>query len=96
MYGLTPQQATCPHCGIARTVRIGFSGISLCMNCHTRWGPNSSTIHPPTDPELDAQQAYPFDAAELARLEVCRRAVAAGFYTDYFPAPRRHSLDSDG
>jgi hypothetical protein len=75
--GYTPQQSTCPRCGIQRTVRLGFSGISLCMNCRTRWGSSSAAtdFHEP-------RETYPFTPTELARLEIYRRAIAAGYYTD--------------
>jgi hypothetical protein len=84
MYGFIPQQSNCPHCGIKRTLRMGFSGTSICMNCRARWGTNSSTSSEPASnqPAVETQQTFPFSPAELARLRVYRRAVAAGFYTD--------------
>ena len=82
MNGLTPQQSTCPHCGIQRTVRMGFSGVSICMNCRSRWGASSNT-NLPADPREESEPAYPFTPAELERLAVYRRAVAAGFYSGY-------------
>jgi hypothetical protein len=82
MNGFIPQYSSCPHCGIKRTVRLGFSSISLCMNCRTQWQPNVSSVSPATNPMLERQQPYPFSSAELARLEIYRRAVAAGFYAD--------------
>lgn len=82
MNGYTPQQANCPRCGIQRTVRLGYSGISLCMNCRTRWGSSTDTTCLATEAVPDPQEAYPFSPAELERLEIYRRAVAAGFYTD--------------
>jgi len=80
MNGLIPQQSTCPHCGIRRTVRVGYSGVSLCMNCRGRWGANSDSTTPPPAPVEEREDAYPFTPAELERLEVYRRAVASGFY----------------
>ena len=75
MYGFILQQSACPRCSILRTVRIGHTGMSLCMNCHTRWGAGSS-------PEviLCYEDRYAFTQAELDRLEIYRRAVAAGLY----------------
>jgi hypothetical protein len=81
MNGFIPQQATCPHCGILRTVRVGYSGISLCMNCRGRWGSSAVSPNPPIDSDTECQP-YPFTPAELARLEIYRRAVAAGFYSE--------------
>jgi hypothetical protein len=80
MHGFIPQPSTCPRCGIPRTVRVGFSGISFCMNCRTQWGSSSSTSQPPNIPGAEGESAYSFTSTELARLEIYRRAVAAGFY----------------
>ncbi|HEY1292374.1 MAG TPA: hypothetical protein VGJ60_04705 [Chloroflexota bacterium] len=82
MNGLTPQQSTCPHCGIQRTVRMGFSGVSICMNCRNRWGgPGSNTSNPAPEPVEHREDPYPFTPAERERLEIYRRAVEAGFYS---------------
>jgi hypothetical protein len=84
MNGFIPQQSTCPRCGIQRTVRMGFSDISLCLNCRARWGALRDLLDPPTPapPGLEHAPAYPFTPSELDRLEIYRRAIAAGFYRD--------------
>jgi ribosomal protein L37AE/L43A len=73
MNGFNPQQSTCPQCGIQRTVRAGGSGISVCMNCRAQWT---------AGPAIEREHTYPFTPAELNRLEIYRRAIAAGFYND--------------
>jgi ribosomal protein L37AE/L43A len=75
MNGFVPQQSACPACGISRTVRVGYSGVSLCMNCHTRWSASA------TSPRRNDEDGYRFTRAELERLEIYRRAVAAGLYS---------------
>ena len=80
MNGLIPQHSTCPHCGILRTVRVGLTDLSLCMNCRTRWRSSSISARP----RLSAvEHGHPFSPEEVSRLEIYRRAVAAGFYTDW-------------
>jgi ribosomal protein L37AE/L43A len=82
MHGLNPQQSTCPNCGIERTVRVGASGISICMNCRARWRSAAASITPTTDAVDESEPAYGFTQAEMERLKIYRRAVAAGFYAD--------------
>jgi hypothetical protein len=82
MNGLNPQQSICPNCGIQRTVRMGYSGIAICMNCRARWRWASDGRTPPTATQDESEPAYGFTQAELERLEIYRRAVAAGFYAD--------------
>ncbi len=82
MNGLNPQPSSCPNCGIQRTVRIGYSGISVCMNCRARWGSSSATTPSASTSTPEVEPAYGFTQAELKRLAIYRRAVAAGFYAD--------------
>jgi len=38
MHSMTIQERSCPRCGIRRTVRLGCSTPSLCLNCRLHWG----------------------------------------------------------
>jgi ribosomal protein L37AE/L43A len=76
MNGLILQQSSCPRCGILRTVRVGTSGLTFCMNCRHRWAHGSID----SARKLDREDRYAFTPAELQRLEVYRRAIAVGFY----------------
>jgi hypothetical protein len=69
-HGLTIKEAPCPRCANKRTANLGTHG-SVCFNCRHRFEPPRPTAN------LAA-----FSASELARLEVYRAAVQAGFYTD--------------
>lgn len=82
MNGFVPQQCTCPRCGIPRTVRVGYSDVSLCMNCRSRWGAGAGAGAIPRSTAAAGDDAgYRFTRAELERLEMYRRAVAAGLYS---------------
>ena len=76
MNGLILQQSTCPRCGILRTVRVGTSGLTFCMNCRHRWPTGSKQPRPAPDLRND----YQFTQKERDRLEIYRRTVAVGFY----------------
>jgi hypothetical protein len=63
------------------------------MNCRTRWGasagagaipPEDSVPEPALEEEEEEEEkeTYPFTPSEVARLEIYRRAIAAGYYTD--------------
>lgn len=83
MNGFIIQHSTCPACHIQRTVRRGFSGTSICMNCGEQWDATSSISTPrayETTPDATLED---FTPAEIRRLEIYRRAIAAGFYTDW-------------
>jgi hypothetical protein len=76
------QERDCPRCGIRRTVRQPWSVWSFCFNCKLQW---SSSIAA-TARESEAcpvSTAYPFSPTELTRLTVYRRAVRAGFFSDW-------------
>ena len=61
-------QQRCPHCGRPALLRLG-AAVYRCSHCRYR-------------PFLDLALAD-FTAEQLGRLEVYRRAVAAGFYRDW-------------
>jgi hypothetical protein len=66
-HGLTIKEAPCPRCANKRTASMGSHG-SICFNCRHKWEPTRTYAG--------------FTAPELARLEIYRAAVRAGFYTD--------------
>ena len=78
MHTFTVQDQRCPRCAIRRTVRVGSDARSFCFNCRYRWDPRAPASLEPV--RLLAESV--FDADELARLRVYRRAVQAGFYSD--------------
>jgi hypothetical protein len=72
------QQLACPSCGRPLTLNMGSSG-NFCLKCRYHWrlphvAPADETA-PPGDSVLTD--------AELQRLVIYRRAVAAGFFTDW-------------
>jgi hypothetical protein len=80
MYGVIIQEARCPRCGIRRTARLARSSRALCFNCRLIWGPGRAPVLPPG-------VAYPFTAAELARLRAYRGAIRAGLYHEGGDSP---------
>jgi ribosomal protein L37AE/L43A len=74
MNGANIQEQPCPRCANPKTVRV--AGVSFCFNCHLQWSGSHET------PQPDAEPAYEFTASELARLEIYRNAVRAGFYNE--------------
>ena len=71
----------CPRCAIRRSVSFGRLG-SYCYNCKFRWNGFGSAT-PITRPVQVHVAEYPFGVAELARLEIFRAAVRAGFYNEW-------------
>jgi hypothetical protein len=80
MNGATIQERPCPRCANRRTVRI--AGASFCHNCHLHWGHALGTALSPSQVQRP-EPAYVFTAAEIARLEIYREAVSAGFFSDW-------------
>ena len=71
------QQRACPS-GRAQSLNMGAGG-NFCFNCRHSWrqpDPSITAAGPHTD-------AYPFTEAEMQRLAIYKRAVAAGFFTDW-------------
>ena len=69
--GLTMiQQRACPSCGRTHSLNMGAGG-HFCLSCRYRWS------------EQEASLGAPFSVAELRRLAIYRRAVVAGFFTDW-------------
>ena len=68
-YDINIVEQPCPYCENTRTARVEHSGLEFCFRCFRNWKP--------------ATEAFPFTGGELARLEHCRAAVRAGFYTDW-------------
>jgi hypothetical protein len=87
MHDLLIQERACPRCGIRRTVRLGFSQISVCFNCRWQWGEPSSL------PGLQVAGSIvdTISPAEIKRLEIYRLAAGAGFY-DERPVPEVHHV----
>jgi hypothetical protein len=84
MNGYIIQHATCPACHIQRTVRRGFSATSICMNCGQQWDATTARIGAPGPRQMPPETVLEgFVPAEISRLEVYRRAVVAGFYSDW-------------
>jgi len=74
--GLTMlQQRACPSCGRLQSLNMG-SGGHFCLNCRYRWR-ESAALEP------TASTTTSFTKPELERLTIYRRAVAAGFFTDW-------------
>jgi ribosomal protein L37AE/L43A len=72
------QQGRCPSCGRAQTVYVG-AVVNLCLKCRFHW-----SLPDALSPELAANATLTdFSQAELQRLDVFRRAVAAGYYSDW-------------
>jgi len=82
MNGGTIQESDCPRCGIRRTVRLPGSPWSLCFNCKLQWNSSIAATTGESQPG-PVSTPYPFSPAELKRLTVYRRAVLAGFYSDW-------------
>ena len=72
--GMVFQDHPCPECGHRDTVRFG-TRVRLCFNCRSHW--------PVDGPPSRRASDFPFSNEELARLERYRKAVAAGFYSDW-------------
>ena len=72
------QQLACPSCGRLLTLNMGSSG-NFCLKCRYRWRIRDAA---PTD-VVDGRVDSAFTDAELRRLAIYRRAVAAGFFTDW-------------
>ena len=74
------QQRPCPNCGEGQTLNMG-AGINFCMMCRFNWQFSEAVTTPePRDAEVETTH---FSRAEWRRLEVYRRAVAAGYYSDW-------------
>ena len=82
MNGGTIQENECPRCGIRRTVRLPESVWSLCFNCKLQWNSRMPITTGQAKP-CPVSTACPFSPAELTRLTVYRRAVQAGFFSDW-------------
>jgi hypothetical protein len=67
------QQRACPSCGRIQSLNMGAGG-HFCLNCRQQWRETAA-------PEPDTSTS--FTDAELERLAIYRRAVAAGFFTDW-------------
>ncbi len=72
------QQLACPSCGRLLTLNMGSSG-NFCLKCRYRWRMPDAA---PTDDAVGPVDSV-FTHAELRRLAIYRRAVAAGFFTDW-------------
>jgi ribosomal protein L37AE/L43A len=66
---MTIQHQPCPRCHIRRTVRL--HGLNHCFNCQYQW---AQRVYTPS---------FPFTQRELERLNIYRRAVRAGIYSDW-------------
>jgi hypothetical protein len=71
------QEQPCPECGHKRTVRLG-TRVGVCFNCRSHWV---------VDGRARPIGCYRFSGEELNRLERYRKAVAAGFYSDWPVGP---------
>ena len=92
---MLPEPIACLSCGFARTLRVGSKRV--CFQCRFNW-PLKQSQPAPAVVSLAADEharAHSFTSAELARLQIYRNAVQAGFYTD-FPSsgPRRLSPEA--
>ncbi len=75
------QQLACPSCGRALTLNMG-SGGNFCLKCRYHW--HVPDVSPVVSIEAQTTQLdSTFTDAEQRRLKVYRRAVAAGFFTDW-------------
>ena len=68
------QQRPCPSCGRAETLDMG-SGVNYCVQCSFHW--SLPDAHSAGAAMID------FSYAERARLLTYRRAVQAGFYSEW-------------
>jgi hypothetical protein len=66
-----------PCCAIRRTVRLEWR--AFCFNCRLWWDRPAGTAAAPDQEPIP----YPFDSAQLLRLERYRAAIYGGLYTDW-------------
>ena len=75
--GFIINESRCPRCKIKRTVRLPRPNSNYCFNCRYLWKADGSSV------EVEESVSYSFEPAELARLEIYRAAVRAGFYNEW-------------
>jgi len=83
---MTIIERRCPRCAIRRTVSLGEWG-AYCWNCRHQW---DIPLRPGNIDRTERTSAFPFEPAELVRLERYRVAICKGIYTDWpaaTPAP---------
>jgi ribosomal protein L37AE/L43A len=74
------QRWPCPQCGNRRTLQWAKARYH-CFNCKHQWHGHRHVQQRRVEIDLNAV----FTPAEMARLEVYRRAVRSGFYSDELP-----------
>jgi hypothetical protein len=79
---MLPELIACLSCGFPRTLRVGTKRV--CFQCRFNWTLEQTRPAPVTVSVAAAELARPhsFTSSELARLQIYRAAIQAGFYTD--------------
>jgi hypothetical protein len=68
------EQMPCPNCGQRRGLKM-TSGVYFCMGCRQKWAG--------LEPAVGEESFTNFTCEQWTRLEVYRRAAAAGFYSEW-------------